>query len=237
MLAAFLLSTALCPTARVLNTARLATSRSGVAVALDVGNLVQFEKRKGEVSIGALVSADEKTKRNWLVVDAAGNSQSVPPKAIRLAVPGSRATGAAEVAAHESAATEALETQADVLDDVWDLALEDAASELELPALAELFFGSADSTDCYAALALLESGRGHAARLKRVATHAQGHPFVPTWDPSPHRCQRKARACPTSLTSRPFRRSGGASSRSRLSRAMGARRWAPCRGPGCVQAM
>ena len=45
---------ALCPTARLLSTARLSTARSGVAVALDAGNLVQFEKRKGEVSIGAL---------------------------------------------------------------------------------------------------------------------------------------------------------------------------------------
>ena len=151
---------ALCPSVRVLSTARLPTARAGVAVALDSGSLVQFEKRKGEVSLGALVSPDEKSKRNWLIVDGAGNSHSVPPKAIRLAVPGSKATKAAEVAAHESAAAEALETQAEALDDVWDLALEDESSELELPALAELFFGSAGSTDCYAALALLESAQG-----------------------------------------------------------------------------
>ena len=109
------------------------------------------------MTVQALVSPDEKTKRNWLVVDGAGNSQSVPPKAIRLAVPGAKASKAAEVAAHESAAAEALEKQADVLDDAWDLALDDATSELELPTLAELFFGSAGSTDCYAALVLLES--------------------------------------------------------------------------------
>ena len=165
---------ALCPTARLLSTARLPIARSGVVVALDSGNLVQFEKRKGEVSIGALVSPDEKTKRNWLVVDAAGNSQSVPPKAIRLVVPGSKATKAAEVAAHESAAAEALETQADVLDDVWDLALEDATSELELPALAELFFGSAGSTDCYAALVLLESGPGRSLFKVKVVKSDSG---------------------------------------------------------------
>ena len=165
---------ALCPTARLLSTARLPTVRSGVAVALDSGNLVQFEKRKGEVSIGALVSPDEKTKRNWLILDAAGNSQSVPPKAIRLVVPGSKAAKAAEVAAHESAAAEALETQADVLDDAWDLALEDATSELELPALAELFFGSAGSTDCYAALVLLESGPGRCLFKSKVVKSEGG---------------------------------------------------------------
>eukprot|EP00964_Phaeocystis_antarctica_P025326 scaffold14224_cov62-Phaeocystis_antarctica.AAC.1 len=223
---------ALCPTARLLSTARLSTARSGVAVALDAGNLVQFEKRKGEVSIGALrqcqsgplalgtprhclgcssppppkppipppltvqalVSPDEKTKRNWLVVDSAGTSQSVPPKAIRLAVPGAKASKAAEVAAHESAAAEALEKQADVLDDAWDLALDDATTELELHTLAELFFGSAGSTDCYAALVLLESPQGRCLFKVKVVNNKDGGAEVCTCDaravagglPNPH---------------------------------------------------
>ena len=126
------------------------------------------------MTVQALVSPDEKTKRNWLVVDSAGTSQSVPPKAIRLAVPGAKASKAAEVAAHESAAAEALEKQADVLDDAWDLALDDATSELELPTLAELFFGSAGSTDCYAALVLLESPQGRCLFKVKVVNNKDG---------------------------------------------------------------
>jgi len=147
--------------------------------ALDAGSLVQFEKSKGKVLLGALLSADEKTKKNWLVVDAAGNSQSVPPKAIKLVVPGASARAAADVAEHEAAAADALQSEADTLDDVWELALEDAAAELELPTLADLFFGSAASTDCYAALALVESARGRCL-FKQVQIKSSGDAgFVP----------------------------------------------------------
>ena len=137
---------------------RAPAARSRELVAIDAGNLVQFAAKGGKVKLGAVVSADEKAKRNWMVVDAAGHTASIAPKAIKAVVPGCRATAAAEVQAHEVAAAEALDSQSDLLDDVWELTEE----EQSLPELCELFFGEASSTQCYAALALLESERGRA---------------------------------------------------------------------------
>lgn len=133
-------------------------ARSRELVAIDAGDLVQFAAKGGKVKLGAVVSADEKAKRNWMVVDAAGHTASIAPKAIKAVVPGSRAMAAAEVRAHEAAAAEALDSQSDLLDDVWELSEE----EQSLPELCELFFGETSSTQCYAALALLESEKGRA---------------------------------------------------------------------------
>ena len=70
-----------------------------------------------------------------------------------------RPPAAAEVAAHQSAAEAAIESHSEELADAWELALE-GSGELVLPEVAELLFGGSSSTQCYSALALLESAEG-----------------------------------------------------------------------------
>ena len=124
------------------------------------GRLVEYTDAKGRLALGVVDGVDPKRKRSFVVRDGANKASVVPERNFQLVVPGITGATKSDVAAHQSAADEALQNSgADDLELLHET-LEGAAVPLE--EVAALLFDDASSLRCYAAWRLLDSPRGRA---------------------------------------------------------------------------
>ena len=86
-----------------LHRARLPRPPLCAAGSVDVGILVEFSNKGGDVVLGAVQEPDG--KKNWKVVTASGSTQSVAPRAIKLVVPGGTVPANQEVVMQHEAET------------------------------------------------------------------------------------------------------------------------------------
>ena len=133
-----------------------------MAVTVDMGCLVEFSPPKsGPPALGAVTGTitNKAGKTQYQITTSTGKVATIVPRGIRHVVPGSSG-GQEAIARHEAAAEQHNALEMEILEETWEMALDEAALPVE--ELSDLLLGSATSEACWATYRLLSQGPGRA---------------------------------------------------------------------------
>ena len=139
-----------------------ARTSSPMALNIDKGRLVEFSPPKsGPPALGAVTGSvtNKAGKTQYQIATSTGKVVVIAPRGIRHVVPGSSG-GQEAIARHEAAAEQHGALELEVLEETWEMALDESALPLE--ELSDLLLGSSTSETCWATYRLLSQGAGRA---------------------------------------------------------------------------